>query len=100
MEATIQELDNKFIATLDGELDTASAVGVEQILKPLYTTNGKDVYIDCENLEYISSSGLRILINILKGARTCGSKVVLQHANDDIMSVFMLTGFTSLFNFE
>lgn len=100
MKTTIQELDQKFMATLEGELDTAAAAEVEEVLQPLYKSSGKDVYIDCEKLEYISSSGLRILISILKGARASGSKVTMQHVNDDIMTVFKLTGFNSLFDFE
>jgi len=100
MKTTIEELNNKFVAILEGELDTAAAVEVEQILRPLYKTDGKDVFLNFEKLEYISSSGLRILISILKGARTCGSKVTLQHVNDDIMNVFKLTGFVNMFNFE
>ena len=100
MKTTIQELDQKFMATLEGELDTAATAEVEEVLQPLYKSSGKDVCIDCEKLEYISSSGLRILISILKGARASGSKVTMLHVNDDIMTVFKLTGFNSLFNFE
>ena len=100
MKTTIQELDQKFMATLEGELDTAAAAEEEEVLQPLYKSSGKDVYIECEKLEYISSSGLRILISILKGARASGSKVTMLHVNDDIMTVFKLTGFNSLFNFE
>ena len=60
MNAKIEEIDGKYVATLEGEMDTAEAVKVEEVLKPLYTSEGKDVIIDCTNLEYIASSGLRI----------------------------------------
>ena len=60
----------------------------------------KKKVIDCTNLEYIASSGLRILISILKGAKSAGSRVVLRGVNDDIKSVFKLTGFDSIFEFE
>jgi anti-sigma B factor antagonist len=100
MKATIQELENKYVATLDGELDTAAAVEVEKILQPLYKSDGRDVVIDCTNLEYIASSGLRILISILKGAKAGGSKVIMRNMNDDIKTVFKLTGFINLFEFE
>jgi anti-anti-sigma factor len=100
MNAKIEELDGKFIATLQGEMDTAAAVEVETVLKPLYTSNGKDVIIDCKDLEYIASSGLRILLGILKGAKASGSKVTLRDVNDDIKSVLQLTGFISIFEFE
>ncbi len=100
MNAKIEEIDGKFVATLDGEMDTAAALEVEDILKPLYQSNGKDVIIDCKGLEYIASSGLRILLSILKGAKATGSKVTLSNVNDDIKNVFKLTGFISIFEFE
>jgi len=97
MKTNIEQLEDKFLVTLEGELDTAAAAEVEKTLQPLYTTGGKDVVIDCEGLEYIASSGLRILISILKGAKAGGSKVVLKNMNDDIKSVFKLTGFINIF---
>lgn len=100
MKTTIEELDGKYVATLEGEMDTAAATEAEVILKPLYYSNGKEVIIDCQNLEYIASSGLRILLGILKGAKASGSRVVLKDVNDDIKNVFKLTGFISIFDFE
>ena len=70
------------------------------MLKPLYTSNGKDVIIVCKVLEYIASSGLRIILSILKGAKASGSRVILRDVNDDIKNVFKLTGFISIFEFE
>lgn len=99
MVATIQKLEDLYLATLKGELNTAAAVEVEEVLKPLYKSDGHDVTIDCTELEYIASSGLRILISILKGAKASGSKVVLKNLNDDIKNVFKLTGFINLFEF-
>ncbi len=100
MKAKIEEIGGKYVATLEGEMDTAAALEVEETLKPLYTSDGKDVIIDCTRLEYIASSGLRILISILKGAKSTGSHVVMRGVNDDIKNVFNLTGFTSIFEFE
>ena len=100
MKASIEELDGKWFATLEGEMDTAAALEVETTLAPLHESNGKDVIIECEGLEYIASSGLRILLSILKAAKAKGSKVVLRHVNDDIKNVFKLTGFINIFEFE
>ena len=83
-----------------GELDTAAAAEVEKTLQPLYKSDGRDVIIDCEHLDYIASSGLRILISLLKGAKAGGSRVVLKNVNEDILSVFKLTGFINIFEFE
>ena len=100
MNTKIEEIDGKYVATVEGEMDTIAATEAEEVLKPLYTSDGKDVVIDCKGLEYIASSGLRILLSILKGAKTSGSKVVMRGVNDDIKNVFQLTGFIDLFDFE
>lgn len=100
MNVKVEEMDGKYIATLKGEMDTAAATEVEEVLKPLYESNGKDVVIECKDLEYIASSGLRILLSILKGAKAVGSKVVLRNVSEDIKNVFQLTGFINIFEFE
>lgn len=100
MNVKVEEIDGKYVATLEGEMDTAAATEVEELLKPLYESNGKDVIIECKDLEYIASSGLRILLSILKGAKAVGSKVVLRNVNEDIKNVFQLTGFINIFEFE
>ena len=100
MNTTIEEIDGKYVATLEGEMDTAAAIEAEQVLKPIYNSNGKDIIIDCTGLEYIASSGHRILLSILKGAKANGSRVVMRGVNEDIKNVFKLTGFISIFEFD
>jgi len=100
MTTSIQEKDGKIIATLSGELDTAAAQETEKALQPLLKSEGKDVVIECTELEYISSSGLRVLLGILKQAQAVGSRVILKNVNDVIRDVLDLTGFVSIFEFE
>ena len=100
MNTVIKEIDNKYVVTLEGEMDTAAANEAEEVLKQLYNNEGKEVVFECKNLEYIASSGLRILINILKATMSKGNRVVLRNVNDDIKNVFKLTGFLNIFEFE
>lgn len=100
MRTTLKEIDGRMIATLAGEFDTLAAEKAEEVLRPLYEMTGKDVIIDCTKLEYIASAGLRILLSILKKAKAGGNKVILRNVNEDIKSVFTLTGFITLFEFE
>jgi anti-anti-sigma factor len=55
---------------------------------------------DCNKLEYISSSGLRLLLGVLKNAKPKGSRVFITGINDDLRTVFAMTGFTNLFEFK
>lgn len=100
MKTSIQVLDDKIIATLAGELDTAAAQETEKALQPLLENEGKDIIIDCTDLEYIASSGLRVLLGILKNAKTVGCRVVMKNTNDVIRDVLDMTGLTSIFEFE
>ena len=100
MNTSITEKDGKYIVSLEGELDTAHAIEMEQAMQPLHDLNGKDITIDCTNLEYIASSGLRILLALLKSAKGNGNNVVLKNLNDEIKEVFKLTGFIDIFNIE
>ena len=96
MKTEIVESGNQVIAKFIGRLDTAAAVQTSEDVKPLLEAEQKEIVLDCTELEYISSSGLRIFLAIRKEAATHGSKVVVSNINADIRQVFM-TGFVSLF---
>ena len=100
MKTTVQELDGRLVAVLVGELDSASAAETEAALKPLFESTGKDLVLDCTDLQYIASSGIRILVNLLKTAKANGDRVVLKNVNEVIRDVLELTGFVSYFVFE
>ena len=100
MKITVQEIEGKLVATLAGEMDTAAAVEAEAALQPLCERSGKDVVLDCTELEYIASSGLRVLLNVLKKVKAGGSRITLKNVNEVIRDVLELTGFISLFDFE
>lgn len=100
MKTTVQEIDGRLVAVLCGELDTAAAAETEAALKPLFESTGKDLVLDCADLQYIASSGIRILVNLLKTAKAKGDRVVLKNVNEVIRDVLELTGFVSYFVFE
>jgi anti-anti-sigma factor len=100
MKTTILEKDGELVAVFEGRLDTAAAVETEQALKPLYDCTGNNIVFDCNKLEYISSSGLRLLLGVLKNAKPKGSRVFITGINDDLRTVFAMTGFTNLFEFK
>ena len=100
MNTSIEEKDGKYVVALEGELDTTHAIEVEQAMQPLHEVNGKDIVIECTKLDYIASSGLRILLGLLKSAKANGNKVVLRNMNNEIKDVFKMTGFIDLFVIE
>ena len=101
MKTTIEELDELIVITMAGSLDTLAAIEAEQTLKPITASEEtKDIMFECKDLEYIASSGLRILLDVLKKTKAKGKKVTLRNVNDDIKNVFKITGFINLVEFE
>ena len=100
MVTTIEQEGNNLIARFSGRLDTAAAVQTAQDVKPLMEAQNAVIILDCTDLEYISSSGLRIFLSVRKEAATHGSKVIVRSINDNIRQVFMMTGFISLFEIQ
>lgn len=100
MKTTIKEDAEKIIVTLDGDLDTAAAQETEKDFKPLMEVKNKEITIDCKNLNYISSSGLRLFLSLLKSCKPNGNTLLLENVNDNIKKVFTMTGFSSLFNIK
>ena len=100
MKTTFKEVENDFVMYFSGRLDTAAAAQTEQDMQVLYNCEGHDVVLDCTDLQYISSSGLRLFLSLLKAAKPKGSHVYITGMNDDLRQVFAMTGFTNLFEFR
>ena len=99
MKTTIQEQDGNVVAMLEGSLETAAAAETEKAMSPLNDVEGKDIIIDCTNLEYISSAGLRIFLGVLQNAEEKGRHVYIRNINDKVRAVFAITGFSNIFEF-
>ena len=100
MEVKITTQGDETIVHFIGRLDTPASIGVAQELQPVQEKAGGTIILDCEELSYISSSGLRIFLTIRKEAAVKGGKVIVRNINDNIRSVFMMTGFLNLFVIE
>ena len=79
---------------------TAAAPETEKEIQPLMNCDSHNIILDCTALEYISSSGLRIFLSILKNAKAKGSHVYIRGISDSIRKVFTMTGFYNLFEFK
>ena len=85
---------------LQGRLDTAASTQFATDMQPLLDHADKPIILDCQALEFISSSGLRLFLTLRKATLAHGSKVTLRNMKPEIKQVFTITGFTALFDFE
>lgn len=99
LKINIKEQEETMVAIMDGRLDTPSTPEAEKALKPLFHCDDKDIIIDCTELDYIASSGLRLLLEILKNSKAHGHHVFLKGISKSIREAFVLTGFINLFEY-
>ena len=97
---TIQFHNNEGEATLTlcGRLDTAVSMKVSSDIEQLLATAGtiQRLTIDAGQLEYISSSGLRILLTLAKRFK----QFRIVEVNPEIYDVLNMTGFTKIMSVE
>ena len=99
VKISIQEQDDKMVAVFDGRLDTPSTPEAGKALEPLLQCDDKDVIFDCTRLDYISSSGLRLFLDILKHSKAHEHHVFIKNISAPIREAFVLTGFINLFEY-
>lgn len=100
MEITLKEKDGRLIIALIGDLDNVASSQAERCLAPAFERKDCDMVIDCTELNYISSSGLRILLNLFKHTQQNGHETILKGMSDEVEEVFDLSGFLQLFKIK
>ena len=98
MEINLQKEMDKLVVALSGRLDTTTAPDLEQTFKN-ELSDVTELVVDLKDLEYISSAGLRVLLLGQKTMNKQGKMVVI-NANESIMEIFDVTGFSDILNIE
>ncbi len=97
MKITTSKIEDTVNICLAGRMDTIRTVEFQNMIDELSDEDAGHVVVNCKDLEYISSSGLRAFIALLKKAQRNGGKVELLQLNDNVKEVFDMTGVSSLF---
>lgn len=96
MEVIINKQDGKTLVALKGRIDTTNADQFQQKLTPLMEGDNPDIDIDCAEMTYTSSQGLRTFLLLQKSVSTKGGKMVLRNMNPMVKEVFDITGFSNI----
>ena len=97
MTIEINNSTTSVTAVMCGCLDTQAAEMMETKVQELEAMAQVPLFIDCAALEYISSSGLRLLLRLKKAFAAKGQSVTLASVNDSIMEVLRITHFDRMF---
>ena len=93
MEVITNWEDNIMVLKLRGRLDTNASMEFEQQVEEAIKFSKKNMVLDFTDLEYICSSGLRVLIQAAKKLKTLQGELILCCMEDYIKEVFEISGF-------
>ena len=98
---TISETRNGESITLsvEGRVDATTSAQLQNSIL-LSFQKVRDLVLDFEQCEYVSSAGLRALLIGQKTAQSKGGQMKLIHVGDTFMSVLKLSGFDSIITIE
>lgn len=96
MEVIINKADGRTVAAVSGRIDTTNAEQFQKLVAPLMEEKDIDLELDCTDLEYTSSQGLRIFLMLQKSVTANGGRMVMSNMHPQVKRVFDITGFSNI----
>ena len=100
MQLNIHPEGQETIVKIIGELDTIATTGQADELQKVLAIADKALVIDCSEMEYISSAGLRFFMQLKRESEAKGGSVRVTHLNEDVTDIFRMSGFENIFDIE
>ena len=100
MNVVTQTLGDVLVLGPEGKLDGGNSREFEVIINSVINEGSNMLLLDFSALDYISSSGLRVILATAKKLRKIDGGIALCHLNESIFEVFRISGFNSLLNIE
>ena len=88
------------IITLKGRLDTMTAPQLDDEAKRIDFDEVETVTLNLKDLEYISSSGLRVILALYKNLKGKGGNLKIVNVSNTIMELFSMTGMSDYLDIE
>ncbi len=96
MNINVSENNGITIINLEGLLDSASASQFNSLVHKLISEGKVKVLVDMEQLEYISSAGLREILGLSKAIKVSKGKLALCNLKPNVSEVFNISGFDTI----
>lgn len=97
MSVSTERLDTVTVLRVSGRLDTEDTQGLEARTLEAIEAGTAHLLYDFEDLDYINSSGLRVLVMAWQRLRKQGGVVAVSGLRDYILEVFEISGYDKVF---
>lgn len=100
MTIDIKNEGKAYDVAVSGRIDTSTADQFLEEVSPLLDAKGADITIDCSELTYTSSKGLRVFLMLQKSVMATGGSLLLKGMLPAVKEVFDITGFSSIIKIQ
>ena len=97
MEMTVEQMGEVAVVTWRGRLDSGSMAQTEQAFLRLWDEGCRRIVFRLDELEYVSSAGLRVMLLTVKKSRAGGGSVGFCLLRDTVREVLDISGFAQIF---
>jgi len=97
MDITFDKIDEKTIISIIGRLDTSNYEEASTKINKQIQNGERNFIANLEKMDYISSSGLRVFLSVLKELKAVGGNIIICCIQPKIKEVFEISGFNTLF---
>ncbi len=94
MDVKVFEKEGVFVFQVNGEINISTSPDLK---KQFEKQPSKKIVVDLEKVNYIDSSGLATLVEILKKTKSQGGSLALSGMSDKVKSLFEITKLDKLF---
>lgn len=100
MDVKISKEGARTLVSLSGRLDTTNAEQFREDIASLMDDPAPDFELDCTEMEYTSSQGLRMFLMLQKTVSSKGGKMVMTNMKQQVKEVFDITGFSNIIKIQ
>ena len=97
MSLNIEDKGNVKIVKLSGKLDVNLSMSIESELEQLVDSGSNNIILELSGVEYLSSSGIRVLISIMRKIKDNNGRLVLSYITDIIKKILKTVELEDLF---
>lgn len=97
LKKNYEESKNYWHVEITGEVDIHTSSNLKEALNNILNDREADIKLDCMNLSYIDSTGLGVLIGILKRVKKNDNNIEIVNPQSNISKLFSITGLDKIF---
>ena len=98
MEIEVRDSDNLVSIIVNGDIEMMTIKNFKQKLFEIGQNIDKDIEVDLSNVDYIDSSGVGVLISLLKLQKKKGRNLDIKKVSPKVLNVLKLSSLSDVFN--